>query len=281
MSQIAYDPVKDKFAGLIRRSRVLRSLFYSLLDLFFLRSWYIRSRLRSWYGREVVQVEKSDSRLCILDAGCGFGQYDRFMLHAFPGTRIDAVDVKQDYLQDCTHFFRGDIDAGQITFTQMDLLSPSLSKSYHLVLCVDVLEHIVEDVRVMRNMQQVLKPGGYFLMHSPSHLAEDDADGDESFVGEHARAGYSREELSDKFRAAGLEPVDIRYTYGWFGHTAWVMLIKWPMLWLTRLGFAAVVVLPFWYALTLLPGLLLMSLDMVGENRKGTGIMGFARKPAP
>ena len=53
------------------------------------------------------------------------------------------------------------------------------------------------------------------------------------------------------------------------------MLIKWPMLWLTRLGFAAVVVLPFWYALTLLPGLLLMSLDMVGENRKGTGIMGF------
>ena len=154
MSQIAYDPVKDNFAGLIRRSRVLRSLFYSLLDLFFLRSWYIRSRLRSWYGREVVQVEKSDSRLCILDAGCGFGQYDRFMLHAFPGTRIDAVDVKQDYLQDCTHFFRGDIDAGQITFTQMDLLSPSLSKSYHLVLCVDVLEHIVEDVRVMRNMQQ-------------------------------------------------------------------------------------------------------------------------------
>jgi SAM-dependent methyltransferase len=279
MSQIAYDPVKDRFAGIIRRSRVLRSLFYSLLDLFFLRSWYVRDALRKWFGDEVLQVEKSDSKLAILDAGCGFGQYDRFMLHAFPGSKIHAVDIKDDYLSDCEYFFKKDIKDGVIRFRKMDLLAPKFKKTYHIVLCVDVLEHIEEDVKVMKNLQEVLKPGGYFLMHSPSHLAEDDADGDETFVGEHARAGYSKEELAEKMRTAGLEPVQLRYTYGKFGHTAWVILIKWPMLWLTRFGFAAALILPFWYALTLIPGLVLMRLDMFGDNREGTGIMGLARRP--
>ncbi|MCH8524089.1 MAG: class I SAM-dependent methyltransferase [Balneolales bacterium] len=278
MSQIAYDPVKDRFAGLIRRSRVLRSIFYSLLDLFFLRSWYVRDALRTWYGEEVLQIEKSDARLSILDAGSGFGQYDRFMLHAFPGARIHAVDVKEDYLSDCEYFFKKDIEEGFIRFRKMDLLEPKFKKSYHMILCVDVLEHIEEDVKVMRNLQKAMKKGGYFLMHSPSHLAEDDADGDESFVGEHARAGYSKEELEDKMRAAGLEPVRLRYTYGRYGHAAWVMLIKWPMLWLTRFGFAMALVLPFWYLLTLIPGLLLMRLDMLGDNPEGTGILGLARK---
>lgn len=35
MSKIAYDPVKDRFAVIIRNSRVLRRIFYFLLDLFF------------------------------------------------------------------------------------------------------------------------------------------------------------------------------------------------------------------------------------------------------
>lgn len=279
MSQIAYDPVKDRFAALIRRSRFSRSSFYSLLDLFFLRSWYVRAKLRQWYVENVLQIEKSKGTVRILDAGCGFGQYDRFMLRAFPGAKIDAVDVKQDYLDDCKFYFKKDIDDGFIRFSKQDLLEPKIKKKYHMVLCVDVLEHIEEDVKVMKNMCDVLKPGGYFLMHSPSHLAEDDADGDESFVGEHARAGYSKEELSEKFRSAGLEPVDLSYTYGREGHAAWVMLIKWPMLWLTRFGFLFALVLPFWYAVTLIPGLLLMRADMVFENKSGTGIIGFARKP--
>jgi hypothetical protein len=116
-------------------------------------------------------------------------------------------------------------------------------------------------------------------MHSPSHLAEEDAGDDDSFVGEHARAGYSKEELAQKMKLAGLEPVDLSYTYGRFGHAAWVLLIKWPMLWLTQLSFLMVFFLPFWYALTLLPGIVLMYLDMAGDNPQGTGIVGLARKP--
>src|SRR5690606_18645697 len=111
------------------------------------------------------------------------------------------------------------------------------------------------------------------------HYAEDDADGDDSFVGEHARPGYSKEDISAKLRRAGLEPVEVRYTYGTPGHTAWVMLVKWPMLWINRIGKIALLVMIPWYMLTLMPGLLLMALDMTADHEKGTGILAMARKP--
>lgn len=270
MSQIAYDPVKDKLAGFIRSSRPLRRLFYIALDTFFLRSWHIRKKLR--------QLHQAYRPAHILDAGSGFGQYDHFMLQKLKPAHLLAVDVKQDYLDDCAYFFREHIAEGRLRLEKQDLLS--FSKPGHdLVLCVDVLEHIEEDVRVMRNMRDSLAPGGYFLMHSPSSFAEEDAGEDDFFVDEHARAGYSQQELRSKFKQAGLEPVDIRYTYGPYGHAAWVMLIKWPMLWLNKVGFWGIVLLPFWYSLVLLPSLLLHRLDVGRVNVKGTGIIGLARKP--
>lgn len=276
MSQIAYDPVKDRFATFIRKNRLLRATFYQLLDMFFLRSWYVRKFIRKWYNQ--ASDSSTSNPLQILDAGCGFGQYDHFLLKSFKNIVVDAVDVKTDYLNDCRHFFASEIKSGNISFQEMDLLNPSLEKKYDLIICVDVLEHIDEDVRVMKHLSNALKTGGLFIMHSPSHYAEEDADGDESFVGEHARAGYSKDDIAGKMQQAGLHPEDLVYSYGPTGHFAWVMLIKWPMLWLTKIGLVSMLILPFWYLITLIPGLLLMRLDLSSDNEKGTGILATARK---
>ena len=274
MSKIAYDPVKDKFAGFIKNARLFRTLFYRTLDLFFLRGWYVRRLLKEIYRKEFSKKDQ----WTLLDAGCGFGQYDRFMLSRFPNVKIDSVDVKEDYLNDCRLYFKKSIDHSRISFGREDLLEIDLTPEYDAVICVDVLEHIEEDVRVMTNLANSLKKGGYFIMHSPSHFAEEDAEGDEFFVGEHARAGYSKEDLSAKLEQAGFKPVKIAYSYGKWGHAAWVMLIKNPMLWLTRWGMSSMFFLPFYYILTLIPGLLLMRLDMISKNEKGTGIYALAQK---
>ena len=273
MSQIAYDPVKDRFAALIRRSPRLRTLFYKLLDLFFLRGWYIRKVIREVAG---PLEERGEWRL--LDAGCGFGQYDRFLLRTFPNIRIDAVDLKEEYLDDCRYYFSEEMERNRIRFERQNLLEVDYDERFDVVICVDVLEHIVEDVEVMRNLGEALRPGGYFLMHSPSHHSGEDAGDEDSFVGEHARTGYSRQEIASKLRRAGLEPADVQYTYGRSGHAAWVLLIKYPMILLTRLKLFALPFLLPYYALTLLPGLLLMRLDMNGENEWGTGVYALAKK---
>lgn len=280
MSQIAYDPVKDSFARVIRKNRFFRGIFYTLLDMFFLRSWYVRRALRNWYNKHYGEARFALKGLRILDAGCGFGQYDKFILSSFSKVRVDAVDVKADYLDDCRYYFKRQIKQDRIRFKEMDLLKPVFEKQYDLILCVDVLEHIHEDVRVMKHLADAMKPDGYFIMHSPSHYAEDDADGDDSFVGEHARPGYSKEEISAKLKQSGLEPEEVRYTYGPLGHAAWMLLIKWPMLWINRIGKIALLLMIPWYVITLIPGLLLMSLDMYGNHEKGTGILVVARKPS-
>ena len=41
-----YDPVKNIFAQIIKKVSFLRILFYKILDLMFLRSWYVRRELK-------------------------------------------------------------------------------------------------------------------------------------------------------------------------------------------------------------------------------------------
>ncbi len=271
MSKIAYDPTKDKFANVIRRNRFLRRLFYLILDLFFLRSWHVRRKLRGIAGSENPVSQ-------ILDAGCGFGQYDRHLLKYFPDAEVYAVDIKEDYIEDCRYYYERSKWNDRIRFEQADLLAWDQPQQYEIVLCVDVLEHIAEDVEVMRRLTDSLKKGGKLVVHSPSVYAEEDAGEDEFFVDEHARVGYSVEELSEKMQQAGLKPVDVHYTYGKYGHAAWVILIKYPMLWLTNIGFGAMVLLPFWYLLTLIPGMILNRIDAGRKSEKGTGIVGVAVK---
>lgn len=273
MSRIAYDPVKDRFAKIIHHNRFLRSLFYSVLDLFFLRSWYIRRELKN-YAAGFDQ--RGDWNL--LDAGSGFGQYDRFLLSRFSNVSVTAVDVKEDYLDDCRYYFENEIKNNRIVFKKADLLSLEEAKNFDFAICVDVLEHIEADVQVIKNIAKVLKPNGYFLMHSPSIFSEEDAGEDESFVDEHARTGYSKSGIREKIQQAGLTPVEVAYTYGSKGHFAWQLLIKYPMLWMNKIKLWALPLMVVWYIFTLPVGLLLMKLDMMGENEKGTGIYAVARK---
>lgn len=273
MSRIAYDPVKDRFANIIRNSKFLRRIFYFLLDLFFLRSWHIRKLLWS-VGKKLDR--KGEWHL--LDAGSGFGQYDRFILNAFGNVKVTAVDVKEDYLRDAKHYFSDQVQDGRIEIKKADLLAFESDKKFDVVICIDVLEHIGEDVNVMQNLSSVLNPGGYFLMHSPSHYSEEDAGDEESFVDEHARAGYSKEEISGKLTQAGLTPEKVHYTYGFWGHKAWVLTVKWPMLWFNKLGLIAAAPLLIYYPLVL-PFTLLMNLaDLYTVNPKGNGIYAVAKK---
>jgi len=272
MSRIAYDPIKDRFAAVIRNSKLLRTIFYKLLDLFFLRSWYVR-RLLKKYGSGFNQ----NGRWKLLDAGSGFGQYDRFVLKQFQNVEVTSVDIKEDYLADSARYFSREVEQGRIVFKTVDLLDPGFSEKFEFVICIDVLEHIEEDLQVIRNLKEALKPGGYFLMHSPSVYSEEDAGEEDSFVDEHARTGYSQEDITRKIEKAGLSPVKIAYTYGGKGHLAWVLLIKYPMLWLTRFKFWILPLLAVYYLFTLPAGLILMKLDMMQKNEKGTGIYALAR----
>jgi SAM-dependent methyltransferase len=273
MSKIPYDLVKDKLARLMRLFPWVRGAFFTVLNLLFLRSWHIRRVIRT------LERDREPGTWRILDAGCGFGQYDHFLLNSFEHVEILAVDVKEDYLRDCREYFSKQIETGRIVFEKADLRTLENRDSFDLILCIDVLEHIEEDVEVIRNLTALLKEGGYFLMHSPSALSSRDAgEGEESFVEEHARSGYMKEEIKGKLESAGLVVEASEYTYGKSGHVSWKISVKWPMLLFRKIGLFALPILFVYYSL-LLPLILIMNgIDLFTVKTSGFGIWALGRK---
>ena len=273
MTKIAYDPVKDRLAKLVRNSGILRRLFYFFLNLLFLRSWHLR-RIISEIGGEF----DSKGKWYLLDAGCGFGQYDHFILNKFENVQITSIDVKESYLEDNKKFFEYEIKKDRIQFKLADLLSLKLDKKYDLIICIDVLEHIEDDQKVIQNLSCLLKEGGYLIMHSPSHLSEEDAEEDDTFVGEHARTGYSKDEIEKKLMIAELMPERTQYTYGKWGRRAWRISIKYPMILLNKFNLWGLIPLLIYYPIILPITLLMNFADLFNRKKSGNGIYSIAKR---
>ncbi|MFB6285694.1 MAG: class I SAM-dependent methyltransferase [Candidatus Bipolaricaulia bacterium] len=270
-----YDPIKDRLGQIASRHPLLQRLLYGLLNLLFLRAWYVRRAVRRLLG-----ALPDDRTIRVLDAGTGFGQYAYAVARTFPNAQVRAVDVKPEYLERARRFADQTPQANQIEWAIDDLTALQSEGPFDLILAVDVMEHIADDETVFEHFERVLRPGGHVIINTPSDRGGSDvqAEGDESFIGEHVREGYGRGELSEKLRAAGLEPVRALYTYGPYGSAAWRGLIKWPM---QMLGatWASLVVLPFYYAAALPLGLLLNATDVQWDNDEGTGLFVVAQRP--
>ncbi|WP_022835688.1 class I SAM-dependent methyltransferase [Salisaeta longa] len=270
-----YDPIKDRMGRFVARHPLLQRLFYGVLNMLFLRAWYVRRDVRRLLQRYPVTEP-----VRVLDAGTGFGQYAYFVAKNFPNAHVDAVDVKDIYLQRARAFVEKTPVGPQIDFRHDDLTDLQAEGPYDLIMSVDVMEHIADDRAVFGHFARVLRPGGHVIINTPSDQGGSDvqSENDESFIGEHVRDGYNLEALEDKLRAAGLAPVVSRYTYGPYGATAWRWLIKRPMQWLGA-TWASLVVLPLYYIVALPIGLWLNARDVAHENETGTGVIVIAQKP--
>lgn len=267
-----YDPIKDIFASIIRRFPFLRILFYKLLDLMFLRSWYVR--------RELMKLRRifGSQQISIYDAGSGYGQYTYFMATHMQPCTIYSVDIKEKWINDSREFFRRR-DIKNVRFGIEDLTAIDHKNKFDIITCIDVMEHIEDDKRVFANFSDSLKKGGYLLINSPSIYGGSDVHGEEeeSFIGEHARDGYSKEDLEQKLHPVGLSTYKANYTYGFWGDIAWRLGIKYPMVMLnaSKIFF---IVLPFYYLVTFLFTFGMMYLDFKSNNKVGSGINFIAKK---
>ncbi|MBV6478896.1 MAG: Trans-aconitate 2-methyltransferase [Ignavibacteria bacterium] len=265
-----YDPIKKVFGDAVSGRPFLRKIFYGLLDLMFLRSWHVRKKVKELYpGNSVMKI---------FDAGMGFGQYTYFMAKRFPESHILAVDVKEEQVADCRKFFT-ECGMNNVRFDTADLTKINYENEFDFILCVDVMEHIFEDELVFRNFSKALKTGGRLLVNTPSNLGGSDAhsEDDESFIEEHARIGYSKEEIIKKISEAGLDTESFSYSYGKYGTISWRFGIKYPIL-IAGKSKIFILLLPFYYLFTLWFVLILMWLDVNTENKEGTGVLLVAKK---
>lgn len=262
-----YDPIKDRFGILFNKSICLRILFYKILNFILLRSWHIHKQLLKWHNK---QKDKKN----IMDAGCGFGQYTYFMHKLSDKYFISSADINRAQIEDCNGFFHR-IKSINTIFNCVDLTQIDAKDAYHLILNVDVLEHIENDTAVMKIFYDLLKKDGVLIASTPSDIGHDDDE--EVFIGEHFRCGYNKKELKQRLKNIGFDKVKIDYTYGWAGHLSWLLSMKLPMQML-NISKLFIVILPVWYLLFIVFIALLNLIDISIKNKSGRGLIVVATK---
>ncbi len=268
-----YDPVKRQLGSVFNRSPFLRKVFYRLLDMLMLRAWHVQKELRGW-------VRKLSGRhgVHIYDAGAGYGQYSYWLSSLDRSWHITALDVKEEQVADCNGFFQR-IGRPDVKFQVGDVTRYSVPEAFDLVVCVDVMEHILEDEAALRCYSTSLKAGGMLIISTPSDQGGSDVhgEGEGSFIEEHVRDGYNIDDLKAKCLRNGFTTVEARYSYGTPGKISWRLSMKWPLL-LLNASKAFYIVLPFYYLIAYPIAYVLNWCDVSMRHRTGTGLIVKAWK---
>ncbi len=158
------------------------------------------------YGEHVFGLFRPYIGRRVLEVGAGIGTMSRKLL-----TVADVV-VGIEPNQSCLARLHAAMD-GEPRFTlhachleECDL--PDLQRQQlDTVYCVNVLEHILDDVAALKMFRDVIVPGGHVLIYVPAiQAAYGPLDAE---LGHHRR--YSKRTLSAAFAAAGLELMRLKY----------------------------------------------------------------------
>jgi SAM-dependent methyltransferase len=154
----------------------------------------------------------------ILDVGCAIGNITQFYADR---ELIIGVDVVPEEIAVARERFAGK----NFEAFHMDVSSPSLlqfrDRNLDTAVCLNVLEHVEDDVHALRNMRDTLQPGSHICLLTPCNKW---LFGPMDAVDHHFRR-YTRVELNAKLAEAELSVVHQRY-FNLLGIAAWFLTNK-------------------------------------------------------
>jgi len=110
----------------------------------------VRRLVRRFLDRVATLVDAHGSSGRILEVGCGEGVVIEYLAGRRPGGRLDGVEL------DAAALARARLRCPGAALVQADVYDlPFASRSYDLVLCLEVLEHLAEPARALRELRRV------------------------------------------------------------------------------------------------------------------------------
>ena len=91
----------------------------------------------------------------ILDIGCGSGLYLTKILRQFPDATAVGLDLSEAHLHSARDLVRSGGGADRCTFVQADAEALPLLGSFDAILCVDVLEHLLEPEKLVSQLPRL------------------------------------------------------------------------------------------------------------------------------
>lgn len=179
----------------------LAPLSLETYDQLWTKTWGDQQSFGPVHRRQREELLKQITKLdifSVLDVGCGSGGNLAALAHAMPHLVLSGVDVSPQALALAAQ------RVPSASFRQLDAQKERLEERFDLVLCNQVIEHLVDDTTALRNIALMAKR--WVLVATmrgrmrPSEL----------LIG-HVR-NYSYSELREKAADAGLEVIDL---FGW------------------------------------------------------------------
>jgi 2-polyprenyl-3-methyl-5-hydroxy-6-metoxy-1,4-benzoquinol methylase len=168
------------------------------------------------YADWIVEMSQPYLGAEILELGAGHGTVtDRLRRH---GGKVTASDLSPR----CVEVLRAKYDgASDVDVFHGDVAAAVAERSYDSVVLVNVLEHIEDDGRALREILAGLRPGGTVVLFVPAFEAL--YSNFDRMVGHYRR--YRRDDLARLVSSTGFEVVEARYV-NCIGAVAWWVIAR-------------------------------------------------------
>lgn len=132
-----------------------------------------------------------NKNMSIIDMGCGNGEMSQLLIEN--GYTVDCAEIFLAGLKICKSRF-------ETRYFQMNLNKNPFENEYDALISIDVLEHLEDDISVLKGFYKSAKKGGIIIIVVPAYMFLW-SDKDEYDC--HKRR-YSRKELVEKVKKAGF-----------------------------------------------------------------------------
>lgn len=157
------------------------------------------------------------SKKC-LDAECGDGTITVLLAKKYPKWQITGIDKDEETIR-AVRYRKRLYRLRNARFVQADLLeldgSPFCEGTFDLVMILDVMEHIKDDIVLLKRFNQLLSSEGILILHVPAkdqyHFLRKPYFRSHP---DHIRSGYTKKEIIDKVVKAGFNIYSLRRTFG-------------------------------------------------------------------
>jgi len=199
--------------------RSIKRVFYRIYP-----TTHISAFLRTLYLQRYI---KRIAFTTVLDAGCGPGQYALYLAGKYPHANFTGYDFSKENIKRCVES-KDSLQLSNAEFKKLDLLELNQSDAFDLIYTIDVLEHIVGNMKVIGNLDRALKKGGILYIAIPNekdHRFLFPEKYHQRYVEwssiEHGGDQYSVEELIAILEDLGYRVLIGKRTFGLWGKLAW------------------------------------------------------------
>lgn len=165
-----------------------------------------------WYNRWTLRKFSQYLKGKILEIGCGIGSFSMYLSKY---GSLTAIDLNEEYVSNAKNRVDGQVEVGLGDIEKGEYFFKD--RVFNTIVCINVLEHTKDDIKVIKNIHKLLAPEGFLVILVPAHRFLYNSIDDS--IGHFKR--YEKEELKkllekNNFEIVKLKKLNFLGSIGWF-----------------------------------------------------------------